>query len=378
MNTRRKAEGLRPKGGMGMWVAGALLVPAILTAQRPTFAPTVFWESGLINAPAAYIAPLSGDLSFSMIWMSNAKGREAASSRRLDGNYNLSVGASLLGRAEVGISIFTSDLKNGLFGKVMLWDQTDGIWRKGTLHWLPSMAVGVRNLGTNKSLDRYTNTNTGGQFNTAPTFYGVATRSFVLSAGERADRPKSQLSVTGGWGNGLFSDDGGFGEAYGSGTGGVFGGASLDFAAGRYSTVSLIAEHDAWTANFGVRADLTGVRLAAMYVGGGKVNPATGIDLGSGGMTISIGWQTNVLALIRGNRLEATTQRMNAEQASLDQQVKVSQQRIDVLEGQIDAARAIATSEKAAERAELERRLKDEQEALKRLQEMVKAKKPPA
>src|SRR5204863_3437608 len=85
----------------------------------------------------------------------------------------------------------------------------------------------------------------------------------------------------------------------------------------------------------------------------------------------TIGWQTNFFALARGNRLEAKTQQMEEQTGGLERQVRLSQQMIDVIEGQIESLKVITSQEKNAERAELERRLRDEQEALRRLQERI-------
>jgi hypothetical protein len=367
-----------------------------LPAQRPSFAPTLYWESGLIQVPAAYVPPLGGDLAMTFVWARGVTGGAGPQGRPVDGNYNFAASTSLWGKAEVGISLFSSDLKNGLFGKLMLWDQTDGAWRRGVAHWLPSVAVGARNVGTQTALDRFTNTDTAGTFSTSPSVYGVMTRTFVLSPGERPDRPKAQLSLTAGKGAGLFSDDGGYADYGNASTGGVFGGVALDLAAGRHSTFSVLVEHDAWGVNAGVRADLVGLRISAQYlvsgrervtaatVGGGP-GGASGTpvrDVGGGGLALSMGWQTNFLALARGDRLEARTTNIEQMQGDLARQMRLSQQMIDVIEGQIDALRAITTQERNAERAELERRLREEQEALRRLQDLIKqreaARKPPA
>jgi flagellar biosynthesis GTPase FlhF len=175
-------------------------------------------------------------------------------------------------------------------------------------------------------------------------------------------------------GNGIFSDDGNMGTYYSeNSTGGMFGGASLDFVTGRFSSLSLIAEQDGWGLNVGARAELRGVRFSvfAMEIG-------SSAEAGSGSyagqrIAMSVGWQTNVLALIRGNRLESTAQRMAVRQGDLAREARDAQQRINALEGQLEALMAVSSQERAAERAELERRLKEEQDALKRLQEMMKA-----
>ncbi len=359
------------------------LIPAALSAQRPNFGSTLFWESGLINAPTAYVSPLSGDLTMNLTRLSLDSVSLPASNAK-GASYNVSFSGSMFGKLELGLSVFSGDLKFGGFGKLMLWDQVDGMWRKGLAHYAPSVAIGVRNVGTNKTLNRLAMTGGPGNLNSQMSFYGVATRTMVMAAGENNMRPRSQLSVTGGYGNGLFSDDAGLGEAYSKGgTGGVFGGVAFDMATGPYSTLSLIAEHDAWGVNVGGRYDWRGIRfsLFGTELGGKSATGGANGNYTGTKIAATIGWQTNIFALQRGNRLETQTQKLEEQQGGLERQVRLSQQMIDVIEGQIDALKVITTQEKNAERAELERRLRDEQEALRRLQELIKqreaAKRPP-
>ncbi len=357
---------------------------ALARAQRPTFGPTLFWETGLVNVPAAAVAPLGGDLAFSFTRLALDSAALPPGAGKA-ASYNLSMSASIWGRAEVGISVFSGDLRSGLFGKLMLVDQTDGIWRRGLVHWLPSIAIGVRNVGTEKSLNRLAISDATSSLNTTGSLYGVATRTFVLAGSETPARPAVQLSITAGRGTGLFSDDGGMGNRYASAaTGGTFGGASLDFATGRFSSLSLMAEQDAWAVNAGVRLDWRGVRVAAFATDVGHSGddaPAPGGRYTGSKVALTVGWQVNALSLVRGDALERRTQQLQAEQGDLGRQVRLAQQRIDVIEGQIDALKAIASQEQTAERSVLERQLREEQEALRRLQELIKAreavKRPP-
>lgn len=359
--------------GVAQAAFGALLVaPAVLGAQRPAFAPTLFWESGLINAPAAYVAPLGGDISFNFVRVT-LTGSETQPDLARNTNYNLSLAGSLWGRGELGISVFTGDPSSGLFGKVMLVDQTNGTWRRGLIHWLPSVAVGVRNIGGEILLNRLASSGST-RITEAPSLYGVATRTIALGAVRAGDdpRPAAQISLTAGWGTGLFRDDGGLGSAYApSAALGAFGGVTLDFATASLSGLSLIVEHDAWAMNAGVRGDFRGIRLAAY---------ATELD-GAKRFALSMGWQANILTILRGNRLEQRTAQVERAQGDLARQARQAEQRIELIQGQIDALRAIASQQQTVERTDLERRLREEQDALKRLQDLIKArdaaKKPP-
>lgn len=338
----------------------------------------------MINAPAAWVAPLGGDMWFNL--SRHTLGSAASRTELPVENYNFNIATSLWGRGELGFSLYSADFSAGLFAKALVLDQSDGIWRRGLRHWLPSVAVGVRNVGGEVGLNRL-GADGGLRVNQSPTLYGVATRTTVLRAADGVDntRPKVQLSATAGYGTGLFKEDGGLGLAYSeSATNGVFGGASLDIAVGRYSSLSLMLEHDAWAINAGARVEAQGFRLAVYRT---DLNGTSGAATGSAAafsapkFAVSFGWQAHILTLVRGNRLEQRTARAEAQQGDLERQIRTAQQRIDAIQTQLNALAAVASQQRSAERAELERRLKEEQDAMQRLQELIKAreaaKKPP-
>ena len=381
---RGRGEGLIsrcPRVALGvsfLALAVSLFTPiSRLAAQHPQFAPTLSWDAGLINIPAAYVSPLGGDLAinFSRVGFDSSKGPAALA--RTAG-YDVSVSASAWGRAEVGISVFSADLKSGLFAKGLLWDQTDGIWRSGLMHWLPSIAVGVRNLGTEKDLSRLTSTGLT-QLNTAPTLYGVATRTIVLVQPSDGIRPRAQLALSAGYGNGLFKDDGGLGKLHAkSATGGAFGGAALQFATGRFSTISLMAEHDAWDINAGAQLEVRGLR-ASLYLLELRAGQGQPGSFAYQKVAFSLGWQTNLSALLRGNRMEQRTEQFAQQSAELRKQIEAGKGRVAAIEAQLKALQTAAGADKQAEIEELRRQLREEQEAVRRLQELLmqrEAKKP--
>ena len=72
------------------------------------------------------------------------------------------------------------------------------------------------------------------------------------------------LSLSVGYGNGLFKDDGDLGDSYSKfETGGLFGGVKVDFVPARYTTLSLMAENNAWDYNLGAALEYRGLRLGA-------------------------------------------------------------------------------------------------------------------
>ncbi len=359
---------------LGVLVLGVLAAPA--AAQRATFTPTLYWDSGLIDTPAAWVAPLGGDLSF------HATRVQLDSTARLGPkgsgqSYNFSVSASLWGRAEVGASVFTSDLKGGLFAKGLLWDQMDGAFRTGLVHWLPSMAVGMRNVGNESGLTRWAEPGTAG-FNTSPTLYAVATRTFAMGpVSEPGARGATQVTLNLGAGNGLFSDKGSAGAAYAKhATGGFFGGAKVDFATSRFSTLALMAEHNGWDFNVGAVYEVRGLRVAAYLLEADAGSPSA-TSWSYRKAAFSIGWQTNVLALARGNKMEERVAQMERERDQLMREIRAGEARVSAFELQLRSVEGATEADRRAQRELLEQKLKEEQDALKRLQERLNARKPP-
>lgn len=356
-------------------LTAALTMPA--AAQRATFTPTLYWDSGLIDTPAAWVSPLGSDITFHVTRVQMDTSAKFGPRRTDPQSYNFSVGASLWGKAEVGLSIFTSNLKGGLFAKGILWDEMDGAFRKGLVHWMPSVAVGVRNVGNESQLDRWAEPETPG-FKTSPTLYAVATKTFALVTPEEIGaRAKTQLTLNLGVGNGLFVDEGSAGKAYAKNpTGGIFAGAKMDFATSRFSTLSLIAEHNGWDTNLGAVYDVRGLRIGAYLLEAGAGSPSA-TSWSYTKAAVSVGWQTNLLALVRGNRMEARVAEMARERDELMKEIRAGESRVQTLEQQLRRVEGATEADRRAQRELLEQKLREEQEALKRLQERLNARKPP-
>jgi uncharacterized protein YhbP (UPF0306 family) len=364
--TRRLVTGL----------AALVVMTTPAAAQRATFTPTLYWDSGLIDTPVAWVSPLGGDLSFhaTRVAMDSTAPLGPKSGSK---SYNVSMSASLWGRAEVGFSVFTSDLRGGLFAKGLIWDQQDGAFRTGMVHWMPSFAVGMRNVGIEKGLTRWAEPGQAG-FNTSPTLYAVATRTFAVGeVSEPGARAKTQITVNAGVGNGLFSDNGGLGSLYAKhATGGFFGGAKVDFATSRFSNLAIIAEHNAWDYNVGAVYEVQGLRFAA-YLLEADAGSASKSSWSYSKVAFSIGWQTNALALVRGNRMEERVAQMERERDQLSREIRAGEARVSALEGQLRTVEGATEADRRAQRELLEQKLKEEQDALKRLQERLNARKPP-
>src|SRR5688500_18411055 len=157
---------------------------------------------------------------------------------------------------------------------------------------MPSIAVGVRNVGPYDKIDRFgigyelIPPATGEpdlthepdtlhqNFKTANSVYGVATKGFSI-ADIRPNWPDVNLSFTVGFGNGLFSDDGGV-PGYGNhDRSGLFYGVKTDFSPAPNVVLSLMAEDNSWDYNLGASAVYRGLR-ARVYItelGGGSAEP---------------------------------------------------------------------------------------------------------
>ena len=178
-----------------------LTIAVVVRAGAQQYYPqTLYFGEGLIDIPVAWISPVSGDfaLSFSGVTFRNT----AASPQygALNGlNTNGAAEFSFFGRVGIGIAFYSDNPEWGFFFSGLLLDQEQFRHKTGSIRWMPSVAVGLRNVGPYDHIDRYTigydltrNPATGTitdqldtlhhGFQTAETFYGVVTKSFALAS----------------------------------------------------------------------------------------------------------------------------------------------------------------------------------------------------
>jgi len=202
----------------------------------------------------------------------------------------------------------------------------------------------------------------------------VATKSFSLSDVNR-NWPNVGLSFTLGYGNGLFKNDGGLGSAYARhSTGGLFGGAKVEFYPSSRSAVSLMFENNAWDYNLGAVLNYRGI-LAGLYwteMGAGSSGSSPPTPYNYDKFAFTVGWQNNVLALLRGNFLQERVAQLEKERASLLAEMGNREKRIASLQLEIDRYKAQSLLELETRRAQAEQELKAEREALQRLQERLR------
>ncbi len=375
-------------------LALGLATPA---SGQSTFPQTLYWGAGLIDIPVAWVAPLSGDFAISY----SAKRFEPGDPVVTGVNYNdatnsqLTTSLSMWGRVEAGVAFYTANPEYGFFGQVLLLNEDAMRLREGAARWLPGLAVGIRNVGPYEKIDRFgagyelippepgspnyrhiaDSIHRG--FNTANTLFGVATKSFNLGAlGE--SMTGVEMSVSLGFGNGLFEDDGGLGDEYAeSSTGGLFGGMKVDIQASPSTQLSLMAEHNAWDVNIGAAVEYRGLRAGA-YITELTAGSAEDGAVGAGTyynyrkFAFILGWQSNIFALLRGDFLQGRVAELERQREGLLAEINTRQERVTTLELEINRLEAQNLLELEQRRVEAEAQLRAEREALQRLEERLR------
>jgi hypothetical protein len=249
----------------------------------------------------------------------------------------------------------------------------------------------VRNVGKYKHEDRFLighdikyNPVTGEyeevvvneNFKTAPTFYGVATKEFALSS-MSARLPASMMSLSVGYGNGLFTEDGGnANNGYndkGTIVDGLFLGARFVAHPTLNSTLTVLAENDAWDWNAGVVFNYRGLS-AGLY----------GTELEEGGkeenayqiynytkINFALGYSGNVFDIARGVILRTRITDLTREQQRLRMDIAERNRRIAGLEVTLRRAQAGELTDIARRRAELEAQITEDREAVRRAMERL-------
>jgi hypothetical protein len=372
--------------------------PGLARAQQE-FPQTLYWGSGLIDIPVAWVPPLTGDFA---VGYSGKRFRADPVATKLDYNdrlnSQLTLSTALFGRLEGGVAFLSSNPEYGFFVRGVLVRQEDLEARGGALRWFPAVAVGARNLGKYSHIDRFgigytllppTAQNPDAShepdplhrnFDTAPTLYAVATKNVTLNQ-LRDQWPGVGVSVSLGFGNGLFSDDGGLGAAYAkNSTGGLFYGATVEIPASPDLHFTVMAENNAWDFNVGASAVYRGLR-AGVYVtelGAGSGSDSPGAVIAPEAyynyrkFAFTLGWQSNILALVHGDFLQKRADRLARERAQLLTDIGERQRRVAALQLELDRYEAQNLLELEQRRAAAETQLKTERDALRRLEERLK------
>lgn len=385
----------------------ALAVPAASHAQT-SYPQTLYWGAGLVDIPVAWVAPLTGDFGLNYSGKTFSVDPDATKINYSESlNSQLTFSMSFMGRAEIGYAAYSGNPEWGFFGQAVLIRQEDMAMRGGMASLLvPSIAVGVRNIGPYKAIDRFgtgyfLEPPTGSSpdsrhiedaahrnFDTGNTIFGVVTKDFSL-AEIRPNWPDLTFGVSVGYGNGLFSDDGGLGERYAShDRGGLFWGVKTDFRPAPNFDMSLMFEDNSWDYNLGASLNYRGIRLGAYVteLGAGSQKEAPGsvtttqdsVDyitsyrFGYQKFAFTLGWQSNLFALLRGDFLQSRAALLERQRQGLLAEINRRQQRIAELELEINRYEAQGLLDLEQRRLQVESELRSERERLQRLEEQLK------
>lgn len=375
---------------------GVASVARVARAQEE-FPEMLQGGSGLIDIPVAYVPPLTGDFGLTLsstLYHTSPAIPEYTRQFVPQGAFSV----ALLGRLQLGVSAYSTDPTQGFFWQALLLDQDDfhsGIWRV-----LPSIAVGMRNIGPYQHIDRF---GLGYGLDAVPgataprlevdslhqslktgnTLYGVATKSITVGSGAPGWSTVG-FSFSIGYGNGLFSNHGSIPVAeYGSAhTGGLFGGVNANIHPSVNTLITLMAENDGWDDNVGAAVSYRGIRaeVALTELGAGSYRPVAAVPTTAlynyTKVNVSLGWQGNLGGVLQGNLLADRAARLEAEHKRLLAEVGRRSARIAQLQaeiandesqnrGDLDTRRAQIEDEIRAEEAELQQ-LNDEIQRIER------------
>lgn len=276
---------------------------------------TLKYGSGLIDVPVAWVLPHMGVTgTFSAMALSsenpvvlNSAGDpltktdpEEFSKTVMDG----SIALGIMNRLELGASIqhFAPEEDGGnmlgAFARLSLFS-TDRLGVAAGARYVTSPSFGGGDLAPGRL--GYPDYRLSSTLETNLSPYGVATAKVVSSE-------SATLTVTGGYGIGMFAEGENLDLYAENATGGIFGGAALHLALGNGRLVHLMGEHNGFDINAGVQADLGAFRVGAFahgLTGSGSVPEA-----GGGGTSTYLSQKFGVVASIAfPNKREIVTTR---------------------------------------------------------------------
>ena len=373
-----------------VWIAAAVVASlggaTSIGAQQGNdpYPATLHYGTGLINIPVGWVSPTSGDGWFSISGKRIQYYGPADASFATQFNTNVALDTHWAGRFSIGIAAYSQNPEWGFFGQALLL-------KDNQVSFLPAIAVGFRNLGKYEHEERFLighdiGLNADSQyveivpefaegFKTNPSFYGVATKEFALSS-VSARLPASLMSFSVGYGNGLFSDDGDLGDHYnakGTLASGLFLGTRFVTHPTLNSTLTVLAENDAWDWNAGIVFNYRG--LSAGLYGteleeGGKENEIAQI-YNYTKINFSLGYTGNVFDIARGVILRTRITDLTREQGRLRTDIAERNRRIAGLEVALRRAQAGELSDIARRRAELESQISADRDAIRRATERL-------
>jgi hypothetical protein len=381
-------------------VVGAALVVAALTVApvsassqeardpRPVapYGSTLTFGTGLVSIPVAWVSPGTGDLFASVSARAVGVGSYQPRSSGSLWDLTQSLELHLAGRLSLGGALYSTKTQQvGGFGQIVLVEQPER-----DIRWVPSIAIGARNVGSSKYQDRFVTGerrivdvlgDTGlrgdrGVFNGSPTLYAVATREFEYASGS--------ASLTVGYGNGLFKETGGLdtvNSRRGTLASGLFYGVRYTAPAGEGGQMAVVLENNGFDWN-------AGVRFTFGHVSGGiyltELEEAQGVPdnkpLANFTKTaIAISYNASLPGIVRGSTQRAEAAEARLELKRLEQEIEqrrvITRRLVAALQQQARAADEASLRQQQL----LLRQLDSEREALKEAQKRLEelGKRPP-
>jgi hypothetical protein len=371
---------------MAALLVGALVAPLAspLAAQddRPVepYSSGLAFGTGLVRIPVAWVSPNSGDLFASLSSLVIGGGTYTPNATTTRWNFTETLEAHVGGRLSVGASLYSvSEQSIGAFARYLLVRQTDDGPK-----WLPSVAIGARNIGASQWVDRFVTgghrvtdgvpgavANGLGKINGNPSLYLVMTREFKFT--------KNSASFSLGYGSGLFSNNGGLDTAYsnrGTIVKGLFLGGRMVFPLGSRTAFTFVAENDGWDWNAGALLNwghaTAGVYLTELEEGPGGPRNHTIANFIKTGLMIS--YNASIPDIIRGSRQRTQAAVAQLEERRLRQEIAQRTARIRELQDQLAKASQGADKSNAALAAQLAKQLEAEREAMKAATEKLNKK----
>jgi hypothetical protein len=352
-------------------------------AAAEWYPSTLDFGTGLVSVPVAWVSPNSSDF-----WVSyGAMHMNAPSAGSLGTpshwNSNFAIDTHWAERFDVGLSLYSNNPEWGLFGQVLA--VRDGQFAS----FMPAIAVGARNIGPYSHEERFligtdVVVDSTGQtheqtppyfkkFHTAPTFYGVATKSIAVNT-----KLLSSVSLTVGGGNGLFSDNGGLGAAYdksGTVVRGLFFGARTVTHPTAGTTVSLVGENDGWDWNAGVVGAWRGIS-AGVYVTaidkGGLVSQGSLSIYNYRKWDIALGYSGNFRDVVSGHMLRTQISALEREQQGLRGEISHRERQIAQLQTRLAQLEQSEFGDSGKQRQQLEQELEQERQAIQRANDRLR------
>jgi hypothetical protein len=268
-----------------------------LAAQTATMPSTLRYGSGLMDTPVSSVLrhmTITGTVSGFFVDLPrtleiDGAGNAVGFGPPSDAFYqDASLAVGLFDRLEVGTTIQSLNEAAeggdvwGLFGRLRLMApaaQGVGLAVGGRYVTAPDFGPGVdaqpNRLGT--ADERFREAYTGGEtVSTEVSIYGVAS-AYIAGRGGGLF-PAHNMTLSLGYGTGMFQEGGGLGFYQSAGSGGWFFGSALHLGLGSRAVLTFMGEYNGFDVNVGAQLDVNGIRLGAQYLAANYPEPVGGYD----------------------------------------------------------------------------------------------------